>query len=278
METIFSADGSLYHAWQADLLESTHNSVGQSGKLIRLLSGDGDAPAFAGTTFQVSPASPHPITGDKYLPYNKPAAILAWMERGACKDETLLLIDPDFVFLAPFELPAVAGRPIAHPARYLDPWRHAELVRRHGHEPEDVQGIGVPILVHRDDLAALAPAWLARTEEIRANPASCSSAGWVAEMWAYALAAADLSLPHLVWPLAHVLSDDSIELPLLHYCDRIQVVGSPWTWDKRDHRHWSSVIEPPIEAPLATATFIEVLNDYLSNKHDQLGVTSRIRV
>src|SRR3712207_457292 len=75
VHTVFSSDGRLYQRWQADLLAYSHRKVHQPGPLTRLLSSYEQAPPFSSGTFQISPYSPHPLTGDDYAAYNKPKAI-----------------------------------------------------------------------------------------------------------------------------------------------------------------------------------------------------------
>lgn len=81
-------------------------------------------------------------------------------------------------------------------------------VKKHCLRPELVQGVGVPLLIHRDDLVAVAPLWLKRTEQIRADTISRALVGWTAEMRGYAFAAAELGLLHTTHDLACVSLDD----------------------------------------------------------------------
>ncbi len=80
IQTVFSADGSLYQRWQADLLAYSHRKVHQPGPLTRLLSSYEEASPFSGRPFQISPYSPHPLSGDDCAAYNKPAALKAWLQ------------------------------------------------------------------------------------------------------------------------------------------------------------------------------------------------------
>jgi hydroxyproline O-arabinosyltransferase len=164
------------------------------------------------------------------------------------------------------------GRPVAQPISYLNPAheRNLELVRKHCRNPESVQGVGIPILIHRDDLAVVAPLWLKKTEDIRCDPESREVAGWVAEMWAYAFAAAELGLQHTTGLLARVSTDDQADLPLVHYCYSYSDPEVHWTWDKRAYRPWEKVPDPPDEVPLGTKVLIGLLNEWVGTQEHQI--------
>ena len=109
----------------------------------------------------------------------------------------ILHLDPDCVFLAPVSLLVTRGRPTAQYVWYLDQVEtYGDLIRRHCLQPALMQPVGIPTVIHRDDLAQLAPRWLAKTEHLRADPEAVAAWGWVCETWAYCLAAAELGLRH----------------------------------------------------------------------------------
>jgi len=262
IHTVFSVDGSRYQRWRADLLAFSHRAVGQRGPVTRLWSASTRPTAFAGQTFWTDPYSPHPTSDDDYAPYNKPAAILRWLSESSPPEETILLLDPDCVFLAPVLAEAPLGRPISQPIGYMDPGAGpaAELAVRHCRRPSAVQPLGIPTLVHRDDLRALAPLWLAKTEAIRSDRRGRQLAGWPAEMWGYAFAAAELGLDHDLRQLAAFPGDDRIDLPIVHYCYHSQDPDARWRWDKRDYRPWEPVPDPPLGTAMAATALIRVLN------------------
>ena len=259
LETVLTTDGSSYQAWQADLLAFSHRSTGQQGELTRVVIASGSVPAFAGFTVQVAPHDAYPAS---YPPYNKPWGIAEWLRVAPTRQRAILLLDPDCVFLSTIDLPVIPGQPIAQPAPYLDPWCHSDLIRRHGLSPEGVQPIGIPLLVHQSDLSAVAPHWVARTNDILEDRRSHKQVGWVAEMWGYALAAASLDLHHAVVPLAHLCADDCLSRPLIHYCDRAASVDGSWGWDKRSYLPWTLPLPAPEATPLAAAAVVEIVSYY----------------
>jgi hydroxyproline O-arabinosyltransferase len=272
VHTVFSCSGSLYQRWQADLLAYSHRKVRQPGPLSRLLSAHEQPPPFAGRTFRTKPYSPHPLTGDDYSPYNKPKALQDWLREAPPTEAAVLILDPDCIFSKPLVGSVSRGHPIAQPMSYLDPKHdhNLELVEKHCANPELVDGVGIPILIHRDDLAAVVPLWLKKTEEIRDNPKSRELAGWVAEMWAYAFATADLGLRHTTRELARVSTEDRADLPIVHYCYSLSDAEGHWAWDKRGYRPWERVSDPPDNIPLASKALISLLNEWIAMPEHQI--------
>lgn len=269
LETVLSVDGSPYLAWQAELLTATHAANGVPGTLTQLLAEPG--------------ASGHSRV---YPPFNKPRSLAAWITGDGPSGDPILLLDPDCVFVSAPDgtmaggqpiAPLAARQPIAQPAPYLDPWEHRDLLARHGVAPESAQAIGTPAVIGRDELAALAPAWLARTCDILEDRWSRQRAGWVAEMWGYVIAAAQLGLHHVVAPLAHGVGDDRIDRPLIHYCDALVAHNGVVVWDKRGYVPWAT---PPTlggAAPLAGATLLELLAEYAASQ-TEVGAAGPARV
>jgi hypothetical protein len=266
IHTIFSVDHSAYQQWQADLLCYSHGRTGQQGPLTRLWSGAGRPSAFGGSTFRTPPYSPHPSSYDDYAPYNKPSAVMEWLRRAPPLEDTLLLLDPDCVFVAPVAIEARRGEPVAQPMSYMSLDAFRAVIARHCNRPARVSGVGIPIVIHRDDLSALAAAWLQKTEAIRDDPASREVVGWVADMWGYAFAAAELGLRHRLLPLARFPGEDRADRPLIHYCYTAADSEGRWSWDKRSYRPWRRVVEPPPSAPGVAAALVAMVNNCASTR------------
>jgi hypothetical protein len=219
--TVVSADGSDYLAWQVDLLAYSHRRVCQPGVLVVLTD-----------TVEVE--------GDDYAPYNKPYALMRWLEREEPESETVLVLDPDMVFLRPLAREILRGSPIAHSSLYSVGAELTQLLRPHTSFPGALQPLAVPMLVHRDDLRKLAPLWFEYTKRLRLDDSVRSSIPWVCEMWACAIAAASLRLEFKLEQNAEVPPfSRKAQLPLVHYA---------WTiegFDKRSYRPWDT--PPPSE-------------------------------
>jgi hypothetical protein len=272
VHTVFSVDGSLYQRWQADLLAYSHRRARQAGPLTRLLSSFEEAIPFSGRTFQTGLYSPHPLSGDDYAAYNKPAALKAWLQENPPSEEAILILDPDCVFLEPLTGPVSRGHPVAQPYSYLDPKAEdkSELVEKHCQRPELVDGVGIPLLIHRDDLAAVTSSWLRKTVEIRRDRRSQELVGWVAEMWAYAFAAAELGLKHTARELTRVTTEDAADLPIIHYCYGASDAEGNWRWDKWNYSPWERVPDPPDNVPLASKVLIGLLNEWVAKPGHQV--------
>jgi hypothetical protein len=274
VHTVFSVDGSLYQRWQADLLAYSHRKAGQPGPLTRLLSSDRPPTPFAGRTFHTKSYFPHPATGDSYPPYNRIMALRAWLSERPPAEEVILLVEPDCVFLGSLTGKLVSrGYPMSHPIGYMDPLTQAELVQKHCSRPELVDAAGIPtLLIHRDDLMDVVPLWIEKTEHIRNDPKSLEliEGGWIADMWGYTCAAAELGLRHKMRELARVQGEDQADLPIVHYCYASSCAQYGWHWDKRNYRPWERVPDPPSEVPSVDNALISLLNEWVAMPEHQI--------
>jgi len=270
IHTVFSVSDSLYQRWQADLLAYSHAKVDQPGPLTRILCSHEQPTPFAGRTYRTAPYSPHPLSGDDYTPYNKPAALKAWLQEDPPSEDVVLILDPDCIFLEPMAGLVSRGHPVVQPWDLLHPTQHRWFVEKHCSNPELVGDVGVPILIHKDDLAALAPLWLEKTEQIRSDSESRQYVGWIAEMWAYTTAAAELGLRHTKREMQRVQTENRADLPIVHYCYSSSDAQKRWTWDKRTYRPWEQVPDPPEEVPRASKILIRLLNEWVAGQEHQV--------
>ena len=287
MHTVFSIGNNKYQRWQARLLAYSHRRARQPGRLTCLVSGLDNPEPVINADFFTANYFPHPVTGDRYAAYNKPAALMAWLQEAPPEEETILLVDPDCIFLDVLEGRAERGRPAAQPIFYMNlrerpasapppagrepilerDWSLVDtLLTTYCERPERVQGVGIPTLIHRDDLAALAPLWLAKTEMIRADLTLRDDIGWIAEMWAYCMAAADLGLEHDERNLACFVTEERDDLPLIHYCFDLGDGDGGWTWGKRSYEPWTRVPDPPADVPRSGRALIDVLNAFVEEE------------
>lgn len=269
VHTVFSIDGSRFQRWQAELLAYSHRKVHQPGPLTRLYSARNKPSVFAGRTFRTPPYSPHPETKDDYAPYNRIGALAEWLETSPPKESTVLVLDPDFVFLTPYDEPVKRGRPVTQRVAYMRPEipRNAKVLQRHGYKARSVQPMGIPLLIHQDDLRALLPLWMEKTMAIRDDRVSRKYANWISDMWGYVFAAIDLGLRHELRNLAGWI-DQKGGLPFIHYCHN-SVVGT-WQWSKYKYKAWKAVPEPPDGAPGTTVALVSLLNELARKKQHKI--------
>lgn len=173
----------------------------------------------------------HPVTGDNYAPYNRPVGLVEHM--ASVTEDVVVIVDPDMLIRKPLDSIAVSkGRPVAQLYNYMD---FSFLTPQDKERLGNPQPIGAPYIIHRDDLARLAPLWLSMTEKVRSR--FTKEAGWIAEMYGYSMAAAQLGLRHVV------MDDMSARPPftctpdpyVLHFDIKI-TSGSEFSWDKRSYK------------------------------------------
>jgi hypothetical protein len=236
LTTVVSSDGSAPLTWQTQLLAHSHHRVGQSGPLVVL-------------TDTVT------VGDDVYPPYNKPYALWRWCERDGPATEWVLVLDPDMVFRAPCAGAPEPGRPVAHDSTYRAGRRLGAALARHIAAPGRLQSLMVPLVMHRADLAQLAPLWFEWTCRLRADPAVRAVVPWICEMWGASIAAYELGLTFELRDLAaHPPFSNSTRLPFVHYS--YEVDG----FDKRHYRPW----EPMPEGTNAAYRWVrELAEDYV---------------
>ena len=149
IELLYSIDDSSYLRWQAEFLEWSVRRCGMECRITRLTKSAPDA----GT----------------YLCLNRFWSIVHQWEPSEI--ETVVVLDPDMVFVRPLNVSARAGGVIAQPYSYLYglPW--------------------CPVVIHRDQIRAWAETALALARVLYAN-----KVGWVSEMWASSISANMLGL------------------------------------------------------------------------------------
>lgn len=258
-----SAEPAGYQDWQARLLAMSHARVGQPGPLTYLVATAGAPPAIPGAAVLTHPpASPHPHTGDNYPPYNKPAALTAWFAQAPPSEEIICILDPDCWFRAPVCPRVRRGHAVAQRMDYMRAEEAAAALRPYRADVLRRRLMGIPLFVHRDDLAALVPGWVRYTAALRADPVTRAALGWVAEMWAYLLAAADCGLQHHRRQLAWSLPGQPLTTPLVHYCYSYPGDAPPsaWQWCKRTYRAWDAVPPWPATLPAPMQDVLTALN------------------
>mmetsp|Transcript_3128 Transcript_3128/g.4813 ORF Transcript_3128/g.4813 Transcript_3128/m.4813 type:complete len:536 (-) Transcript_3128:120-1727(-) len=155
--------------------------------------------------------------GNKYKFNNKPNGLHHWivnfLEHDSRRDETIILNDPDFLFLTKFDFPdgvqVVPGRPAAAKyglgAQFLDfdleqicqrspliegqqkcPFQNLTSSEVHKH-----YNVGAPYAIHIQDVLPLSSRWKSLVP-----PTYDQYPLLYAEMFAYVMAAADLNLKH----------------------------------------------------------------------------------
>jgi hypothetical protein len=261
MRVIFSSENTSYMRWQAELLHYSYVRSGMRAQLTALVSDTGEPlSGFPCETFPVSNYRSR-LPNDTYEPLNKPGGILEWAVRGGSSSESVLIVDPDSFFLRPIpDLgPLGKGEACADAHEYMRPDLPYSRLVLDRHCPQKCraffQPVGIYILIRRDDLALLAPRWLEKAMNIRSDKAcreKLPHGGWISEMIAYAIAAAECGIRHRISLFAQSTGTGSLQRPIIHYCFPINVSGLGWRnkqhepvlWSKWDYKPWE---HPPVE-------------------------------
>ncbi|KAL3699944.1 hypothetical protein R1sor_017966 [Riccia sorocarpa] len=254
MHTLFSVECRDYFDWQTVGLIHSLRKSGQPGPVTRLLScTERDLVTYKGhdlaPTLNVPSMSKNPVNGDWYPAINKPAGVVHWLNHSeeAKHVDWVVILDADMIMrrpITPWEVGAEKGKPVSASYGYLVGCDN-ELATIHTAHPEFCDKVGGFIVMHIDDLRAMAPLWLSKTQEVRADKdhwatkytGDIYSSGWISEMYGYSFGAAEVGLRHKI-------NDDLMIYPgyiplpgqepsVLHYGLRFNV--SSWYFDKAEH-------------------------------------------
>ncbi|PWA81879.1 hypothetical protein CTI12_AA182330 [Artemisia annua] len=262
IHTLFSVECQDYFDWQTVGLVHSFKKARQPGPITRLLScTDEEKKKYRGMdlapTFEVPSMSRHPKTGDWYPAINKPAGVVHWLKhsKDAQNVDWVVILDADMIIrgpILPWEIGAEKGRPVAAYYGYLVGCDNI-LAKLHTKNPELCDKVGGLLAMHIDDLRALAPMWLSKTEEVRADTAHWSTnitgdiygKGWISEMYGYSFGAAEVGLRHkindnlMIYP--GYIPREGVEPILMHYGLPFSVGN--WSFSKLEHHEDGLVYE-----------------------------------
>ncbi|MCL7028760.1 hypothetical protein MKW94_009751, partial [Papaver nudicaule] len=184
-----------------------------------------------------------------YPAINKPAGIVHWLKysKDAQNVDWVVILDADQIIrgpIVPWELGAEKGKPVAAFYGYLVGCDNL-LAQIHTKHPELCDKVGGLLAMHIDDLKALAPMWLSKTEEVREDRAHWSTnltgdiygKGWISEMYGYSFGAAEVGLRHkinddlMIYP--GYVPRAGVEPVLFHY--GLPFTVGNWSFSKLDH-------------------------------------------
>ncbi|CAI9111518.1 OLC1v1011761C1 [Oldenlandia corymbosa var. corymbosa] len=254
IHTLFSVECQNYFDWQTVGLMHSFRKARQPGPITRLLScTDEQKKSYRGMdlapTLEVPSMSRHPKTGDWYPAINKPAGIVHWLKhsKDAENVDWVVILDADMIIrgpIIPWELGAEKGKAVAAYYGYLVGCDNI-LAKLHTKHPELCDKVGGLLVMHIDDLRALAPMWLSKTEEVREDRAHWGTnytgdiyeKGWISEMYGYSFGAAEVGLRHkinnnlMIYP--GYIPQEGVEPILMHYGLPFSVGN--WSFSKLEH-------------------------------------------
>jgi hypothetical protein len=252
---IVSAENNPYMAWQCKLFHFSCTSRLKNAPVFIVhetgaeLHQDFQEIMKTGGRVQRAPSYKLTARGDLYPPRNTPGTLLHAAEIHGPECDSLVLCDPDMIFVRPPEFPTTLSGDYCSYMNYeLDcvEVARASLGISRGliDEQKEALRCGVPYAIPTSDARPLAEAWI---EAIDAFPAR----KWEDVMYAFGLAAVKLGLKVWLtrmaesnyWPDANARAD------VVHYC-----YGDE-TWSKRHYftpDQAQNVWQPRVEAPANT--------------------------
>ncbi|CAI5512516.1 unnamed protein product [Closterium sp. Naga37s-1] len=253
--TLFSGECTAYFDWQTLGLMYSFRRSGQPGKLVRLLACNEDMlKEYKGLDLAPTMVVPNwdhdPHNGDWYSAINKPVGVKYWLDNSpdAQLVDFVLILDADQILrrpILPWELGAERGRPVSADYGYLIGCDNI-LGSLHMKHPKHCDKVGGYIAIHVDDLRLLAPRWIAKTEEVRADKEHYATnitgdvygQGWISEMYGYSFGASDANLHHVVIDNIMLYPGyppvPNVDPRLFHYGLEVKVLN--YSWDKSRFR------------------------------------------
>lgn len=254
-----------YQWWQLQLATYHLQRVRQPGKIVTLMTTDNpasfkmpyscDAP-FSGCPFFITRDYTIGPDGDSFVVYNRAHAIRDYLHRLA-EDQAkgidvqytnVVIIEPDMLMLKPIQIIAERFKPLGFHYFYMEEnyfWgNNSQLLKMCTTNPKIVRAIGVPYVIHIDDLRAMLPLWIDKTRVMRLEQPWVEGhpRSWIADMWGFACVLSDLG-----WAGAYDDPEMAPEPPIdpdvfprsvaIHYTYGNIIKrddGTEWRFDKRD--------------------------------------------
>ncbi|GFR43751.1 hypothetical protein Agub_g4863 [Astrephomene gubernaculifera] len=210
-------------------------------------------------------------TNDYYAAYNKPGAVVDWLQHVKPKEDWILVLDSDMYLRKPFYpqfFNATRGWCVSADYTYMIGVNN-DLAVRHIPEieprndvlagPRGRRGdqVGGFFFMHRDDLSRVAPLWLKYTEDVREDPEAWRLSGdqyvekggkpWISEMYGYAFGAAKANVWHkwdkrtMMYPTYRPTEG----IPKLMHYGLLFEVGKNYSFDKHWHYDFDVTKCPP---------------------------------
>jgi len=218
-----------------------------------------------------------------FVVLSRPNAFVQWLKQVTIEEDYVLMSEPDHLYLRPIPNLMNGDKPAAFPFFYISPKDHVNLIRKYVGQDTSIRDIhhmdpigSSPVMLHKDDLARVAPMWHDMAVRMKTDPEADRAWGWVLEMWAYTCAAWLTGVHHDLVPKLQAQPpwDTSLEgFYILHYTYGNDYTRSgkftpgkigEWRFDKRSYmgRIPAKNLElPPKGAPESVRTLIQMINE-----------------
>jgi hypothetical protein len=214
IQTLVLTDCAKYQDWQTIVAAFAWRESGQPGNVTRVVNCSPDQSESYGKimmevmpTFWARQYGYNPKIKDAYAPYNKPGAVVDFLEKAPAEERYAVVLDSDMLLHKPFlpeEYKLTRGWAIgAAGYTYLKGVAN-DLAMRHvssipprndtlsGPPGRRADQVGGPYFMLMDDLRRVAPLWLSTTQEMRQDLDAWKDSGdtappgrpvWISEMW-----------------------------------------------------------------------------------------------
>jgi len=299
---LLTANDSPYQRWQSRVMYYQYRKVKSRypgsalGGFTRILhSGRSDGLMDEIPTVIVD-ALPKNIRDEGYVVLHRPYAFKQWLEKFAedIPEAYVLMSEPDHLFIAPPPLLASETNAVAFPFFYIAPNdpKYAPIVQRFNAAkapPEAFAPIGSsPVMISLANLRRVVPAWHELAVAMKKDKEADEAFGWVVEMWAYSIAAAQVGVKHetlkhfmLQPPYDKKLTIDGLDAFIIHYTYGDDFdgdgaftpglnqgsipSGKGWHFDKREYTNRAprrgEITVPPANAGECVKMMVEIINE-----------------
>jgi hypothetical protein len=256
LDILVSAEDNFYQSWQMWILALSLYKVGQPGRLVNsvsLVEADRIIHPMPG---YIIPSKGYKLLGlSDYACWNKLLGMKAYLSH-VKDDGPVAVIDPDFIFIRPLDQIPPRGTVWTNYHHHMEPTPGTEIIlKRHLRcGRERFFAAGVPHILHRSDLARMIDRWYQANDDIRNDPETKDIVGWISEMWAYGIAAAESGLRQEYRPLAAGMNGPLQGEPMIHYCH-----DAP-EWSKRTYKPWKAPPKPDSTTSPALRVVLEAVD------------------
>ncbi|KAH1243439.1 Hydroxyproline O-arabinosyltransferase 3 [Glycine max] len=305
-----TATDAAYSQWQCRIMYYWYKKVkdmpgSDMGKFTRIVhSGRPDQLMDEIPTFVVDPL---PAGLDRgYVVMNRPWAFVQWLEKADIEEDAfcdwcryILMAEPDHIFVNPLPNLTNGNQPAGYPFFYIKPVKHGKIIRKFYPKANgpitDIDPIGnSPVIIQKVNsqlqslLEEIAPTWVNISLQMKDDPETDETFGWVLEMYAYAVASA-------LHGVRHILHDNFMLQPpwdfdvenkfIIHYtyaCDynlkgelTYGKIGE-WRFNKRFYLTGpppKNLSLPPPGVPESVVLLVKMINEATANipKWDSLN-------
>ncbi|CAL9118687.1 hydroxyproline O-arabinosyltransferase PLENTY-like [Musa acuminata AAA Group] len=284
-----TATETTYSRWQCRIMYYWYKRVkdgegSEMGGFTRVLhSGRPDSLMDEIPTFVVDPLPANIDRG--YVVLNRPWAFVQWLEKATIEEEYILMAEPDHIFVKPLPNLARDDYPAGFPFFYMSPDEHAQTVRKYFPEENGpvtkIDSIGnSPVIIKKSMLEMIAPTWMNVSLNMKADPETDKTFGWILDMYAYAIASALHGVQHILCkdfmiqpPLDEKLGNTYI-IHFTYGCDYSSKgeltygkIGD-WRFDKKSYTSGlppRNLSLPPPGVPETVVKLVKMINEATAN-------------